>query len=206
MKFTPEGGRIQIDVAPDPSDADMARVSVSDSGIGMRDDQVAHVWERFYQGDASAHARLRRPGPRPGHRAPPGAAPWRHRRRRESGPGQGSTFWFSLPLLDQPATAPRHTARTAPPRAETPGSQSSDPAVPATSAPLSAAKNAAISAWRRGSTVPRNACSPRQPHAAQRDHVERQPEQPGLLGDEQVHARDARRDVDIRRQTETDPE
>src|SRR5438445_401835 len=53
LKFTPDHGEVRVDVAADPDDPEQVRVSVSDSGIGLRDDQLARVWERFYQADAS---------------------------------------------------------------------------------------------------------------------------------------------------------
>jgi PAS domain S-box-containing protein len=98
-KFTPDGGSVHVELAADPNDAGMARVSVSDSGIGMRNEQLSRVWERFYQGDAS----LTRPYGGMGL----GLSIARHlvqlhggRVGAESGgPGQGSTFWFSLPLI-----------------------------------------------------------------------------------------------------------
>ena len=73
------------------------RVSVSDSGIGLRDDQLARVWERFYQADASLtrayggmgfglsiarHLVLLHGG---------------HVGAESPGPDRGSTFWMSLP-------------------------------------------------------------------------------------------------------------
>jgi PAS domain S-box-containing protein len=97
LKFTPEKGRIHVQVAPDPEHADQVRVSVSDSGIGLRDDQLARVWERFYQADASLtrayggmglglsiarHLVLLHGG---------------HVGADSPGPGHGSTFWMSLP-------------------------------------------------------------------------------------------------------------
>jgi signal transduction histidine kinase len=97
VKFTPGGGWVAVHVGPDPDSATSVRVSVSDSGIGMRDEQVPRVWERFYQGDAS----LTRPYGGMGlglsiarhlvtlHGGTVGA--------ESSGPGLGSTFWFSLP-------------------------------------------------------------------------------------------------------------
>jgi len=98
LKFTPDGGWIAVRVAKDPDTRDTVRVSVADSGIGLRDEQVARVWERFYQGDAS----LTRPYGGMGlglsiaqhlvrlHGGTVGA--------ESAGPGLGSTFWFSLPL------------------------------------------------------------------------------------------------------------
>jgi signal transduction histidine kinase len=98
LKFTPDGGWISVRVDHDPDTRDTVRVSVADSGIGLRDEQIGRVWERFYQGDAS----LTRPYGGMGlglsiahhlvtlHGGSIGA--------RSGGPGMGSTFWFSLPL------------------------------------------------------------------------------------------------------------
>jgi signal transduction histidine kinase len=98
LKFTPDGGWIAVRVDKDPVTSDAVRVSVADSGIGLRDEQVGRVWERFYQGDAS----LTRPYGGMGlglsiahhlvtlHGGAVGA--------ESRGPGLGSTFWFSLPL------------------------------------------------------------------------------------------------------------
>jgi PAS domain S-box-containing protein len=98
VKFTPGGGWVAVRVGPDPETNDAVRVSVADSGIGLREEQVPRVWERFYQGDAS----LTRPYGGMGlglsiarhlvalHGGTVGAT--------SRGPGMGSTFWFSLPL------------------------------------------------------------------------------------------------------------
>jgi signal transduction histidine kinase len=98
LKFTPAGGWIAAYVGPDPQVRDSVRVSVVDSGIGMRNEQIGRVWERFYQGDAS----LTRPYGGIGlglsiarhlvalHGGTVGA--------ESGGPGKGSTFWFTLPL------------------------------------------------------------------------------------------------------------
>jgi signal transduction histidine kinase len=98
LKFTPNGGRIVVRVLPDPELVDALRVSVADSGVGLHDEQLARVWERFYQGDAS----LTRPYGGMGlglsiarhlvtlHGGTVGA--------QSGGPDLGSTFWFALPL------------------------------------------------------------------------------------------------------------
>jgi PAS domain S-box-containing protein len=98
VKFTPVGGLVSVRVGPDPEANDAVRVSVADSGIGLQEEQVPRVWERFYQGDAS----LTRPYGGMGlglsiarhlvalHGGRVGAT--------SRGPGMGSTFWFSLPL------------------------------------------------------------------------------------------------------------
>ncbi len=78
--------------------ASSARVSVRDQGMGLTAEQQQRVWERFYQVAA------------PGHQGPDGglglglaiakAIVEQHQGQVgvESAPGQGSTFWFTLPL------------------------------------------------------------------------------------------------------------
>jgi signal transduction histidine kinase/ligand-binding sensor domain-containing protein/AraC-like DNA-binding protein len=61
VKFTPAGGRIMVEVSYDPSahlhvSGDMVEfveISVSDTGPGIPDDQLAHIFDRFYQADTS---------------------------------------------------------------------------------------------------------------------------------------------------------
>jgi signal transduction histidine kinase len=98
LKFTPDMGWVTVHVAPDPESPESVRVSVADSGIGMPNEVLPRVWERFYQGDAS----LTRPYGGMGlglsiarhlvtlHGGTVGAT--------SRGPGLGSTFWLSLPL------------------------------------------------------------------------------------------------------------
>jgi heavy metal sensor kinase len=50
MKFTPEGGCVVLRVR---RDGERARLDVVDSGIGMKPEVAAHVFERFYQADVS---------------------------------------------------------------------------------------------------------------------------------------------------------
>jgi signal transduction histidine kinase len=48
IKFTPAGGQVRLDVSVEDG---RARVSVTDTGIGIPADQLPHVFERFYRGD-----------------------------------------------------------------------------------------------------------------------------------------------------------
>ena len=50
IKFTPDGGAVQVALT---SDDGAARLVVRDTGPGIPPDQVAHVFERFYQADES---------------------------------------------------------------------------------------------------------------------------------------------------------
>ncbi len=50
VKFTPEGGNITISVR---KTGEKAEISVADTGIGIAEDEVDKVFERFYKSDKS---------------------------------------------------------------------------------------------------------------------------------------------------------
>jgi signal transduction histidine kinase len=50
LKFTPEGGEVTVDTARSNGNV---RLVVADTGVGMRPDEISHVFERFYRTDAA---------------------------------------------------------------------------------------------------------------------------------------------------------
>ena len=105
FKFTPDGGRIDVRVRTEGTDA---VISVTDTGVGIPETEIAHIFDRFYQGTS-----------RPGH--PTGGTGIRLALAREivelhhgslrvaSREGTGSTFTVTLPLLAEDRT-PERTA------------------------------------------------------------------------------------------------
>lgn len=57
FKFTPEGGRVDVTVELHPQVAGRVLVKVADTGIGIRDEDKRHIFERFYQVEQEELAR-----------------------------------------------------------------------------------------------------------------------------------------------------
>jgi signal transduction histidine kinase len=90
VKFSPEGGLVELLAAPD---ADAVRITVKDYGTGIAEEQLPHLFERYWQARDTAH-----------HGTGLGLFIARsiveaHGGRIEavSQPGRGSTFTVSLP-------------------------------------------------------------------------------------------------------------
>ncbi|MCI0672484.1 MAG: ATP-binding protein [Myxococcaceae bacterium] len=91
LKFTPPGGRITLKGARVGEDV---RFSVSDSGPGIPEEQREHVFDRFWQAKETAHA-----GAGLGLAIAKGLVEAHGGRIWvESTPGEGSTFFFTLPI------------------------------------------------------------------------------------------------------------
>lgn len=94
IKYTPRGGRCEIALS---QDHDKARITVSDSGIGIAQDDLQHVFDRFYRADRARSKNV------PGAGLGLAIARWItdiHGGKIvvESVPGTGSTFQVSLPV------------------------------------------------------------------------------------------------------------
>ncbi len=92
IKFTPSGGRITVSAR---AEGDKLVVSVSDTGVGIPEDDLPRVFERFYKADRS----------RAGGGTGLGLAIAKHvveahggRIWVESVEGRGATFRFTIPL------------------------------------------------------------------------------------------------------------
>jgi PAS domain S-box-containing protein len=90
VKFTKEGGTITVRAAEDRG---VVRLAVADTGVGIPDDQLPHVFDRYWQGGRETRA-----GVGLGLAIAKGIID-AHRGtiRAESTPGKGSTFLFDLP-------------------------------------------------------------------------------------------------------------
>src|SRR5579885_2007083 len=105
IKFTPEGGTITCGVECTPNEPGTLTVWVRDTGVGISEDDLPRIFERFYKVDRARTRAL--PEVQPG--APGGTglglAIARHivelhggRIWAESKPGKGSIFRFTLPI------------------------------------------------------------------------------------------------------------
>jgi signal transduction histidine kinase len=86
-------------------EGEMARVSVHDQGPGLTLEQQQRVWDRFYRTETARHS-----GADVGlglglHIVLSIIAQHQGQVGVESRPGQGATFWFMLPLADEPNQA-----------------------------------------------------------------------------------------------------
>lgn len=100
IKFTPGSGRVTITVSEQPG---WARVVVSDDGPGISEEQLPHLFDRFWQGPG--HARL---GTGLGLSIAKALVEAHGGHiEAESGLGLGSTFSFSIPSA--PASTPAAT-------------------------------------------------------------------------------------------------
>jgi PAS domain S-box-containing protein len=96
LKFTPEHGAIQVYVE---RDRDLGRVIVRDTGVGIREDLLPEIFDRFRQGDSSSARTQAGLGL--------GLAIAKHLVEQHGGritaasegPGRGSTFTVTFPLL-----------------------------------------------------------------------------------------------------------
>jgi signal transduction histidine kinase/CheY-like chemotaxis protein len=101
IKFTPEGGRITVGAARGQGAArSTADIRVADTGIGIADDQVGRIFNRFHQVDGSSTRRFGGVGL--------GLAIVKSILEAhgstitvESKPGKGAVFRFALPVVEK---------------------------------------------------------------------------------------------------------
>lgn len=59
LKYTPAGGRVAVEVG---IDGGHPTLTIRDTGPGIPDAELPHVFERFYRGNAARHAAIAEPG------------------------------------------------------------------------------------------------------------------------------------------------
>jgi signal transduction histidine kinase len=95
LKFTPEGGLVTVDATP-TSAGDRIRFTVADTGPGIPQEHLPHIFDRFYQVRATGRA-----GAGLGLAIARGLVE-AHGSNLDvsSEPGQGTTFSFDLPVAE----------------------------------------------------------------------------------------------------------
>ena len=95
LKYTPEGGSIYVNVR---GDGDRALINVTDTGIGISNDDLAHIFQKFYRADNSDTREIGGTGLGlylvKQRVEAMGGKVW-----AESAFGEGSTFYVSLPRI-----------------------------------------------------------------------------------------------------------
>ncbi len=118
LKYSPPDAPISVQIE---KLADEVRVSVHDQGPGLTPEEQKHVWERFYRVKGVVAQGASTPSMGLGLHICRTIIEAHHGRiGLESTPGEGSTFWFSLPLVqpdvlesEQPSKAlPQHASGT----------------------------------------------------------------------------------------------
>ena len=100
VKYTPRGGRVEIDVA---ADAGEAQIRVRDTGRGIPAEAISRIWDRLFRADPSRAER----GLGLGLSLVKAIAVAHHGRVAvESAPDRGSSFLLSLPLEDHVTRPP----------------------------------------------------------------------------------------------------
>ena len=98
IKFTPEGGRVEVRLH---GDGGLARLEVSDSGIGIAEDDQRHLFERFFRAANTRDGAI--PGTGLGlYIARAIVEAHRGAISVESRPGKGTCFRVELPLVREP--------------------------------------------------------------------------------------------------------
>lgn len=106
IKYSPSGSSVQVQLAR--KNADVAVIAVSDNGPGIGDEDLPHIFKRFYRSETF---RSRESGSGLGLSIVEQVARLHQGKVRvESTPGKGSTFTIELPL-NQPETPPPVTAK-----------------------------------------------------------------------------------------------
>lgn len=104
FKFTPDGGSVGVKAWLEDGEL---RLSVSDTGIGIKREEQAHIFERFYQADGRQQGTELNTGSGIGLNLVSGYVNLMHGSIEvDSTPGEGSTFRVRIPDAPSPDTAP----------------------------------------------------------------------------------------------------
>lgn len=98
LRYTPAPGRVEVAVS---REEDMVAFRVSDTGIGLTPDHISHLFERFYRVDRSRSRAFGGSGIGLTIAQSLAQAMGGEIRVESAGPGQGSSFTFTLPQTNE---------------------------------------------------------------------------------------------------------
>ena len=117
VKFTPKGGTITVGVERASDEDQMLTLWVRDTGVGISEDDLPRIFERFYKVDRARTRGMPDPQANGSGGTGLGLAIARHlvethggRIWAESKQGRGSTFYFTLPIAGATAEQPLEQA------------------------------------------------------------------------------------------------
>jgi len=98
LRYTPAPGRVEVAVSREEA---KVALRVTDSGVGLTPEQLAHIFERFYRVDKSRSRAFGGSGIGLTIAQSLAQAMGGEIRAESAGPGQGSSFILTLPLAEK---------------------------------------------------------------------------------------------------------